>query len=411
MYALIDCNNFFVSCERVFNPTLVKKPVVVLSNNDGCVVARSNEAKALGIPMGAPHFKWESFFWLHQVHVISGNHSLYADISRRVFLTLEEFPYPIEIYSVDEAFLFVDLPVDDLESVGKEIKNKIQKWIGIPVSIGFGKTKTLAKVANLMAKTNPSHQGVFVLKDPTPILKTLPTNEIWGIGRKYSDRLKSFGIITAYDFTQKDPNWVKKAFNVVLLKTQMELNGTPCLELIEDEKNQKSMVYSRSLKKEYEDTKEIYSLLVNFTAKLAAKLRRKKLETEGFGIFLAGNRFKDQSSFHAYRALDFSTNDTLILINHAKLLFNKFLKEPFPVKRAGIYFFDLRLESQKQLCFLNEKPENKQLMSIVDQINKKFPQSKLRYGSEVKEPQLMMLKSKSSGQYTTVWSDILKIKI
>jgi DNA polymerase V len=253
MFALIDCNNFYVSCERIFDPTLINKAVVVLSNNDGCVVARSNEAKALGIPMGAPLFKWEQFFWLHQVKVISGNHILYADISRRVFLTLEEFHYQTEVYSIDEAFIYVEDSIQKLKEIGISIKNLIKKWVGIPVSIGFGKTKTLAKVANSLAKSHSSYNGVCVLEDPLETLKKLPTQEVWGIGKRYSERLKSFGIVTAYDFIQKEESWIKKAFNVILLKTQMELKGIPCLGLIEKETDQQSMVHSRSLRSEYED--------------------------------------------------------------------------------------------------------------------------------------------------------------
>ena len=410
MYALIDCNNFYVSCERLFNPKLVGKPTVVLSNNDGCVVARSNEAKALGIPMGAPAFKFQSIFLQHEVQVLSGNHPLYADISRRVFLTLEEFQCPIEIYSVDEAFLLVD-DTKNLLEMGKAIKEKVQQWIGIPVSIGFGKTKTLAKAANFFAKKDPKNQGVFVIDHQMECLMNFPLEEVWGLGRKYCARLKSFGLSTVKDFIEKDSSFVKKAFNVLVLKTQMELKGISCLELVLENKDPQSMVYSRSLKKEYEDPKEVYSLCVAFIAKLAAKLRRKKMETLGIGVFLAGNRFKESRSFHAYRTLPQATSNTPSLIHELGKIFNLFYSDYFPIKRCGVYFFNLHHESIKQLTFLQPPKEPPKLMSVLDQINKKYPQSRLRYGSEAFNPQKMTNKHNSSSLFTTNWDDLLTIKI
>jgi DNA polymerase V len=410
-YALLDCNNFFVSCERIFNPKLVNKPVVILSNNDGCVVARSNEAKKLNIPMGAPFFKYESYFFLHQVHVLSGNHALYADISRRVFLTLEEFSYPIEIYSVDEAFIQISGSMDSLVEIGKAIKEKIYQWVGIPVSIGFAKTKTLSKIASELAKKNSSSNGVYVLEETTFLFKSLFIQDVWGIGKKYKEKLNSYGIITIFDFIKKDPNWIKKAFNILLVRTQLELQGIPCIEIPNHEDYPKSMVHSRSLKKDYEDQKEIYSLLISFLSKLSTKLRSKKLETEGVGLFLYGNRFKDRSSFHAYRQLDFSTNTTSVLIQFFKPLFEKFKNDPFPVKRVGIYFFDLKLATEKQLCLLKIPDEKKDLMKTIDAINKKFPQSKLRYGSEAVDPYKMLSKKNSSSLYTTSFQELLTIRI
>ena len=322
MFALIDCNNFFVSCERIFNPKLIKKPVVVLSNNDGCVVARSNEAKKLGIPMGAPHFKYKQFFLLHDVIALSGNHDLYIDISKRVFQIVEEFNFPIEIYSIDEVFLQISAPIDELLKIGQNIKESIRRQIGIPVSIGFGKTKTLAKLANQIAKTNQEHDGVYCLENAEDILKKTPVMEIWGIGKRYASRLKSFGIHTAYDLINKDSSWIKKVFTVVVMKTQMELQGISCLELEEQEVNtQKSMVYSRSLNKEYESLEEIYELLVNFLVKLAVKLRKMELETEGLSVFITGNRFKDQSQFYIHQNLEYSTNDTIVLMKYLKIIF------------------------------------------------------------------------------------------
>lgn len=411
MFILVDCNNFFVSCERVFNPRLSKKPTVVLSNNDGCVIARSNEAKALGIPMGAPAFKYQSLFLLHDVEVLSANHSLYLDLSRRFFLILEEFNYSIEIYSIDEAFLFVDAPTEKLFSIGQAIKEKIKKWLGIPVSVGFGKTKTLAKIANYLAKKDSCSNGIFVLSDPETFLKKLPLEEVWGIGRKYSEKLKSYGIKTAFDFSQKDPNWIKKAFNVVLLKTHMELNQISCIKLIEEEKNPKSMVHSRSLAKECEDQKKLEELFASFTAKLAVKLRKKKMLAEGIGIFISGNRFKDKNNFHTFQSLQIATSYTPSLLESIKILLRIFFENPFSVKRIGVYFFNLQSEKEKQLSMLHTKYEPEKLMKTVDLINLKYPNSKIRYASESIDPLKMSSKLRSSFKFTTFWNEILTIKI
>ena len=411
MYALIDCNNFFVSCERLFNPKLARSPVVVLSNNDGCVIARSNEAKALGIPMGAPAFQYRSLFLLHQVQILSANHTLYADISRRVFSTLEEFPYPIEIYSIDEAFLQVPESVQDLEALGRSIKEKIQQWVGIPVSVGFGKTKTLAKIANSFAKKERSCQGVFSLTMHDMRYLKLPIEDVWGIGRKYSEKLKSFGIHTVHDFISKDSSWVKKAFNVVVLKTQLELQGTPCLELITEKALPQSMVYSRSLNKEYEEQKEIYELCASFVTHLAEKLRRKKLKAGLIGLFLSGNRMKSNSYFNASRRLIAPSSYTPILLRHLHELFQPFLTDLFPVKRCGIYLLDLQSETIEQLSLLPLPKENQRLMATLDQINAKYPHAKLRYASEANHPQVLSNRRFASSQYTTCFDQLLIIKI
>ncbi|MBA3814668.1 MAG: Y-family DNA polymerase [Alphaproteobacteria bacterium] len=248
MFALVDCNAFYVSCERVFQPHLEGKPVIVLSSNDGCAISRSNEAKALGIKMGVPLFKIKDIVQKHKVHVFSSNFSLYGDMSSRVMATLKTMSSSLEIYSVDEAFLDLSLvPQHELFSQGCHIKTLVKQWTGIPVSVGIGPTKTLAKVANHMAKKNPS--GCCVLADPQKIeevLKTFPLQDIWGIGYQWSKKLSRFGMNTALDLVQAELGWIRKTFNIVLTRTALELKGTSCLSLEEVYPPKKAMVSSRS---------------------------------------------------------------------------------------------------------------------------------------------------------------------
>ena len=251
MFALIDCNNFYVSCERVFNPTLNKKPVVVLSNNDGCAISRSNEAKVLGIPMGAPAFKYEELFRKNNVKVFSSNFPLYGDMSSRVMSILSKFTPNIEIYSIDEAFLkFEGFENYDLESYCQEIKDMVLKWTGIPISIGIAPTKTLAKVANRIAKKFPERtSGVYLIDSSNKkenALKWLKIEDVWGIGFKHGKRLRNIKINTAYDFTNLEDNWVRKNMSVVGLRLKKELEGKSVLDLEEVRSPKKAIATTRS---------------------------------------------------------------------------------------------------------------------------------------------------------------------
>jgi DNA polymerase V len=413
MFSLIDCNNFFVSCERVFNPLLHKKPVVVLSNNDGCVIARSEEAKALQIPMGAPIFKYKQKLLLHDVIALSSNFTLYADLSKRVFALLEDFGLPIEIYSVDEAFLDVSsIAIQDLEAFGKRVKDQIKKWIGIPVSIGFARSKTLAKMAGEVAKKKREHHGVFVLESADELLKQTPIDAVWGIGRNLTPKMKSFQIHTAYDLTIREENWVKKVFSVVVLKTQLELKGMPCISFMVEDTIPKSMLYSRSLKKEIEDSLEIEKLIATFTAKLALKLRKKKLTCCYLNVFLHGNRFKEGSFFESSLQLPLSTNYTPALIQAAKSLLKGFLNNPFAVKRLGILLMDLSPENEKQLSLLeNESLGKSKVMETFDLINRKFKDGQIRFASELSQTAVISQRDAVSNKYTTSWDELLTIQI
>ena len=251
IFALVDCNNFYASCERVFNPKLEGKPIVVLSNNDGCVVARSNEAKALGIPMGAPYFKYKQLINRNQVHVFSSNYTFYGDMSARVMTSLKSLVNDIEIYSIDEAFLDISsFYYCDLEDTALEIRRLIKQWTGIPVSIGIGPTKTLAKVANRQAKKDET-TNVFDIRDKNKreeILKNLPLEDIWGISTRWGRRLRKIGVETAYDLTQANTRHVRKTISIVGERIQHELNGVSCIG-IEEVKNKKNIISSKSFGK------------------------------------------------------------------------------------------------------------------------------------------------------------------
>ena len=263
MFVLIDCNNFYVSCQRVFNPKLNNKPVVVLSNNDGCAISRSNEAKALGIPMGAPAFKYEKIFRKHNVEVFSSNFSLYGDMSSRVMRILSKFSPNIEVYSIDEAFLkFEGFENYDLESYCQEIKNMVFKWTGIPISIGIAPTKVLAKVANRIAKKFPNQtKGVYLINSEEKrikALKWLNIQDVWGIGFKHAERLKNIKVNTAYNFINLEDNWVRKNMSVVGLRLKKELEGKSVLDLEEVRSPKKAIATTRSFEgtiTEYEKNK------------------------------------------------------------------------------------------------------------------------------------------------------------
>ena len=296
MFALVDCNNFYASCERVFNPGLNNKPVVVLSNNDGCVIARSNEAKALGIPMGAPAFEFKKVFEANKIKVFSSNYALYGDMSNRVMTLLSEFTPEIEIYSIDEAFLkFKGFKYHNLQDVGNQMRSKVTKGTGIPISIGFAPTKALSKVANRIAKKFPNQtDSVYIINNDTSrikALKWLAIEDVWGIGRKHAKRLKAIQILNAYQFTQLSDDWVRKNMSVVGLRLKHELEGKPTLDL-ETVANKKMIATTRSFERmitKYEDVKERTS---TFAISCAEKLRKQQSHCNAVMLFLHTNGFR-----------------------------------------------------------------------------------------------------------------------
>ncbi|MBT8763129.1 Y-family DNA polymerase [Desulfohalobiaceae bacterium Ax17] len=419
-YALVDCNNFYVSCEQIFNPRLRKRPVVVLSNNDGCVVARSEEAKALGIGMGEPYFQCKTLLQRHGGVALSSNYTLYADMSARVMDVLSTFVPDVEIYSIDEAFLFFShaaatiAKYDNPWQLGQEIRKKIKKWTGIPVSIGIAKTKTLAKVANRIAKKFPYLHGVFVLKEQKEIekaLKQIKIEDVWGIGRNYSKFLRSRGVLTAFDFVCLERDFVQKHLTVRGVSTFLELKGIPCFDLEVEEKRPESIITSRSFAKEIYSLTDLKQAIATFIHVGAQKLRQKKLLASYVHVFLKSNRFKkNYYSRHSALKLMPSTNYTPFLIEKAHLVLEKIYSPDHGYKKAGIMFTGLEPQEERRLTFFeldkNKRQKQERLMQVMDRINAKWGKGTLTVAATGLEKKCFFRRSHRSPAYTTKWEDL-----
>ena len=403
MYALIDCNNFYASCEQVFNPSYRGRPLVVLSNNDGCAVARSKEAKALGIPMGAPAFKYKSLFLQHNVIVLSSNYTLYGDMSHRVIETIKTFSLPIEIYSIDEAF--VVLPTGGALALAKEIRKKVKKWTGITVSIGIAPTKTQAKIANHAAKKGP---GVVPF-DPS-LLQNLPVNEVWGIGGRLANRLNKQRIRYAHELIGCSDTWVKKHLSVVGLRTVMELRGTPCIEHLEQAPERKSIVSSRSFGIEVTTLKELKEAIATFIGTAARKLRKEKLKAYYLLVFIQTHRFKE--GYHSRSAavhLPLASAYTPDLVKEGHIALEKLFQEGLSYKKGGVLLSELVHESETQLDLFTQDSAKKKVIEAFDTINARYDHNILTFASEGIRKKWKSASSRRSPRYTTCWDDIPRV--
>jgi DNA polymerase V len=358
LFYLIDCNQFFVSCEQVFSPKLKKKPVVVLSNNDGCVVARSKEAKVLGIPMGAAAFQYADLFQREKVHVLSSNYTLYGDMSHRVMSVLATYGHEMHIYSIDEAFL--RLEADDPQSVALDIKRKVGLWTGIPVSVGIGPTKTLAKLAGDIAKKKPD--GVFGLYEPEHIdalLGTLPVQEVWGIGSQLGMALNAYGINTVLTLKNTPDAYLKTHFSVTLLKTVWELRGISCLPFNDDLQIRKSITCSRSFGAPVTALCDLQEALASYTASAAETLRSEALLASHATVFVMTSLHRTPCySNSAMLHLDEPMHDTPYLITAAKKALNAIYREGFLYKKVGITLTGIVPESCYQPDLFHAYPNN-----------------------------------------------------
>lgn len=417
MFALIDCNNFYASCERVFRPDLVGKPIVVLSNNDGCVIARSNEAKAIGIPMGAPAFENETLFKEHHVNVFSANFALYGDMSHRVMSILEEYSPEMEIYSIDEAFLKLkNFERFNLYDHGKSMRNKVLRWTGIPVSVGIAPTKSLAKVANRIAKKFPDKTGnVYIIdseEKKIKALKWLKVEDVWGIGRQHTKRLNAKGIKTAYDFTKMDPYWVQKHMAIVGVRLQKDLNGTPTLDM-ENVQPKKNIATTRTFEKNYTKLSDLSERVTTFAVSCSEKLRQQNSCCNSLMIFVHTNWHRkdlQQYSRNIVVKLPFPTNSAIELAKYANLGLQKIFKEGYQYKKAGVIVMDFTPEDVQQLAlFENRNEKHIPLMQVVDKLNASFGQQKVKLGSQDPERVWKMKQERLSPRYTTKLSDIIII--
>ncbi len=408
--ALVDCNNFFVSCERVFNPKLRGRPVVVLSSNDGCIIARSNEAKKLGIPMGAPHFQWADFLRAHDVHTCSSNFALYGDLSHRVMRTLEYFNPDLEIYSVDEAFLWVGDLADPVTHC-RHIREKVLQWTGIPVSIGIASTKTLAKVANHKVKKTAALKGVYLpsKSELDTILDSLPVEEIWGIGRRLTEFLAKRGIFTAAQLRDQKDAWVRKNLSVVGLRTVWELRGISCLPLEEATSAKQSIMTSRTFGRPILSKQELSEAIATYAARGAEKLREEGRVAGWMQVFIRGKEYGNAAQI----TLPEPSQYTPTIIEYAKTGLESIYRAGHAYKKGGILLGGLEPEDAYQRdLFATSIDETKQraAMALLDRANAQFGYSVLQFAAEGTLRPWQTKRQHRSSCFTTRWDELLTIK-
>ncbi len=418
LFALVDCNNFYVSCERVFQPRLKGKAVVVLSNNDGCVVARSNEAKELGVPAGIAAFKIEHLFKSGQVLAFSSNYTLYGDFSRRVMDTLTQFTPHIEVYSIDEAFLDLsgfEHPEMSLSEYGRRIRATVNKWTGLPVSIGIGETKTLAKVAQRIAKKRP--EGTLSLAGSPYIddaLARTPIEDIWGIGRGHGKLLRGSGIVNALQFRETEIGWIRKHMGVVGVRMALELQGTSCLELETVRPAKKCITVSRSFGKLITTLEEMCEAVSHYAARAGEKLRREKLAAGALMIFVMTNRFRDEPQYSnsATVALPVSADSTDELTAYALQCLRSLYRKGYRYYKAGIILTGLVPATQVQTDLFDtvDRDRAKRLMNALDEVNFRFGAGALAFAAAgIKRPWKTKFNRKSPG-YVTRWDELKEVR-
>jgi len=418
MYALIDCNNFYASCERVFRPDLIGLPIVVLSNNDGCVIARSNEAKACGIPMGAPAFQYSELFKKHNVQVFSANFALYGDMSNRVMQTLSNYCIDQEIYSIDECFMKLDgYDYVDLKEYGIKMRQAVFDNTGIHVSVGIAPTKSLAKVANRIAKKYPEEsKGCHVMRTTIQIqkaLKWLDIEDVWGIGRQHAKCLFQLGVDTAYDFTQLSDQWVQKHLSIVGLRLKRDLSGIPTLNL-EEVENKKNIASTRSFDTNYTKFEDVQERVSTFASSCAEKLRKQQSFCRSITVFVMTNRFRtEQEQYQNSITLDlpFATNSAIELSKYATVALRRIFKDGFAYKKAGVIVSNFSPDDSEQMTLFETRDKrHSALMKALDSMNKLYGQNTIRLGAQGKR-KWTMRQEMLSPCYTTKLNDIITIKL
>jgi DNA polymerase V len=417
MIALVDCNNFYASCESLFQPQLIGKPVVVLSNNDGCVIARSNEAKALGIRMGVPAFEIKELIANQNVSVFSSNYALYGDLSARVMQLLQTDAPEVEIYSIDEAFMHLDrIPERELLPFCIDLRQKIRKWTGIPVSIGVATTKTLAKVANKYVKKQSAENGVLILNDGKQIKTTLQEvaiGDIWGMGEATSKKLSGIGVLTAADFVALPLPYVRKQFTVNGERTWRELQGVSCIELETVVPTKKNICTSRSFATMLSDYETIAQAVSNHAASCSAKLRSQKTVASVIQVFIHTNGFRrdlPQYGRNICMQLPQPSNDAGTLIHTALLGLQKIFVKGYAYKKAGIIVSELCSANAVQgNLFETANPRKKEVGLLLDDLNARFGNQKLRIAAQGFGKTWHFKQEKRSPCYTTRWDNLLTI--
>jgi DNA polymerase V len=412
MIALVDCNNFYVSCERVFSPRLRNGPVVVLSNNDGCVIARSEEAKALGIKMGTPYFQIDYLIEKESVRVFSSNYCLYGDMSTRVMEALNYFSPETEVYSIDEAFL--NLEEQNLYEKAVEIKTKLKKWTGLPVSIGIAPNKTLAKIANRIAKK--SNAGVFQIENETmrdEILEQTPISDVWGIGYNSAKKLNALNVKNALHLKNLDRRWARKLLSVTGARIVEELNGKIALPLELAPPPKKSITCSRSFGFLVEPIEILREALDSYLTKASEKMRRQKLTAKAITVFLTTNRFSKTGQYSNSKTVELAvaTNSTREIREWTRKTLDEIYHKGFLYKKVGVILQDLQPETAETIRLYNEAnyEKDKRLMRALDKISGKFGREAIRFGVQKSRDCWQMKSEMRSSKFTTRFSEILKI--
>ncbi|MCL2064105.1 MAG: Y-family DNA polymerase [Candidatus Cloacimonetes bacterium] len=418
IYALVDCNHFYVSCERAFAPYLQNQPVGILSNNDGCLVALSPELKNLGVTRGTPGFKINEIVKNQKVYLFSSNYELYGDMSTRVMKILASMVNDIEIYSIDEAFLFIDNISDKkiVYDLALEIKKKVYQFTSIPISIGLAKTKTLAKIATNMAKK--SFNGIFELLDENieeNLLKSTSIENIWGIGRNYTKRLNKYGIFTGYDFIKASPYLIRKEMGIVGERSQLELKGTPCSDMTTLPPDTKSIICSRSFGKPVSSYEKLLETVSTYCSTAVHNLREKGLVAKNLTLFITTNPFKDTKQYANYIncSLPDYTAYTPEFLNLCAILLKKIFKENYQYKKSGIMLTDIIKQNviQPNLFSLSYGDDKRHLvMRVMDKINNKFGTEKIYFASNGVKKSWKMKREKTSKRFTTRWDELMTVK-
>lgn len=415
-FALVDCNSFYASCEKLFRPDLRHVPVVVLSNNDGCVVARSPEAKALGIGMAVPFFQIQSLARRCGVAVFSSNYALYADMSARVMSVLEDMAPAVEVYSIDEAFL--DLTgvshIHCLEDFGQQLRQRVLRWTGIATGVGIAPTKTLAKLANHAAKRYPATGGVVDLSSPERqqrLLRRVPVADVWGVGRRLTRQLHAQGIQTAADLAAMSPRVVRQRFSVVLERTVRELNGESCLSLEQQPAVKQQIICSRSFGQRIERFDEMKQAVCSYAARAAEKLREQGQYAKVVSVFIRTSPFQPGTPFYSNTAtaeLPLPDNDSRVIINRSVRLLRQIWRDDHRYMKAGVMLGDFHAPGCYQPELFDEpgtQPGNPKLMQVLDQINRSG-RGKVFFAGQGLSPGWEMKRERLSPSYTTRWEDI-----
>lgn len=417
-FGLVDCNNFYASCERVFQPRLAGRPVIVLSNNDGCVVARSQEAKALGIGMGVPFFQVRGIVERHKVAVLSSNYALYGDLSERVASVLAEAVPRIEVYSIDESFLDLErLAVPSLEAWCGDLRDRVRQWTGIPVSIGIGPTKTLAKIANKVAKASPEASGVFDLSSPgdvETVLARTPVGDVWGIGLRWSAMLTAFGIENALALRNAPDAWVRQRMGVVGLRTVYELRGVSCHDLETQPQPKQTTACTRTFSKSITDKGQVRNAVIAYAERTAEKIRNGDQIAGAVQVFITMDQFakdRPQRSVSALSNFLTPTADSRAIVGAALRIFERIWREGFAYRKAGVLLLDLSAgKDAMPSLFEAHLAGGCRLMSAVDRINARFGRGAVGLGLTPQGDQWEMRQERLSPRFTTRWQDIPKAR-